>query len=55
MLQKKKNYNKEEGDYLQKKIDQVDPGFEKRIDKQKEEEAEKDKRLKQQNEEMESH
>ena len=35
MLQKKKNYNKEEGDYLQKKIDQVDPGFEKRIAKQK--------------------
>ena len=51
MLQKKKNYNKEEGDYLQEKIDQVDPGFEKRIAKQKEEEAEKDKRLKQQNNE----
>ena len=52
MLQKKKNYNKEEGDYLQKKIDQVDPGFEKRIAKQKEEEAEKDKKLKENNEEM---
>ena len=52
MLQKKKNYNTEEGDYLQKKIDQVDPGFEKRIAKQKEEEAEKDKKLKENNEEM---
>ena len=52
MLQKKKNFNKEEGDYLQKKIDQVDPGFEKRIAKQKEEEAEKDKKLKENNEEM---
>jgi hypothetical protein len=49
MLQKKKNYNKEEGDYLQKKIDQVDPGFEKRIAQQLEEEAEKDKRLKENN------
>ena len=52
MLQKKKNFNKEEGDYLQKKIDQVDPGFEKRIAKQKEEEAEIDKKLKENNEEM---
>ena len=52
MLQKKKNYNKEEGDYLQKKIDQVDPGFEKRIAKSIEEEQEKNKRLKENNEEM---
>ena len=54
MLQKKKNYNKEEGDYLQKKIDQVDPGFEKRIQREKEEEAEKDKRLKLNNQEISS-
>ena len=31
LLQKNKNYNIEEGDYLKKKLEQVDPKFEKRI------------------------
>ena len=51
-LQKKKNYNKEEGDYLKKKIDKVDPGFEKRMDKEIQKEAEKNEKLKQINEGM---
>ena len=51
-LKIKKKYNKEEGDYLDKKIGQVEPGFEKDIDKDIEEEAEKDKKLKQYNEGM---
>ena len=45
-LQTKKNYNKEEAEYLEKKIKQVDPGFEKRIKREIEEEQEKDKKLK---------
>ena len=45
-LQTKKKLNKEEGEYLEQKINQIDPGFEKRIAQDKEAEAEKDKKLK---------
>ena len=46
MLQTKKNYNKEEGNFLKEKIDEVDPDFEKRIENEINAEKEKDKKLK---------
>ena len=46
MLQTKKNLNPEEGKYLGDKIEEVDPGFEKRIENDLNAEKEIDKKLK---------
>ena len=51
-LKIKKKYNKEEGDYIDKRINQVDPGFEKAMDKEIEQEAEKNKKLEEYNKGM---
>ena len=51
IVNKKEDFNKEEFDYIKKKIDKVDPDFQKRMAREKEEEAEKNRRLKE-NEEM---
>ena len=45
-LQKKKELNKEEGKFLEEKINEVDPGFEKRVQDEINAEKEKDKKLK---------
>ncbi len=45
-LQKKKELNEEEGKFLQEKINEVDPGFEKRVGDEINAEKEKDKKLK---------
>ena len=46
MLQTKKNLNKEEGKYLEDKINEVDPGFENRVGNEIKNEEEIDKKLK---------
>ena len=45
-LQKKKKYNKEEAKFLEEKINEVDPNFEKRVEDEINAEKEKDKKLK---------
>ena len=45
-LQKKKNFNKEEGKFLEERINEVDPNFEKRVEDELNAEKEKDKKLK---------
>ena len=46
-VQKKKEFKKEEGDFLEEKINEVDPSFLKRKENEKKAEKEKDEKLKQ--------